>query len=65
VSANHVDFLPKLKLEVVVLDQDVPKVVNAITTAARTGDEGDGKIFIIPLDNAVRVRTGEDGDRAI
>ena len=65
VGEYHVDFLPKLKLEVVVLDQDVPKVVNAITTAARTGDEGDGKIFIIPLDNAVRVRTGEDGDRAI
>ena len=65
VGEYHVEFLPKLKLELVVLDQDVPRVVNAITIAARTGDEGDGKIFIIPLDNAVRVRTGEDGERAI
>ena len=65
VGEYHVDFLPKLKLEVVVLDDDVPKLVNAITTAARTGEAGDGKIFIIPLDNAVRVRTGEDGDRAV
>jgi nitrogen regulatory protein P-II 1 len=65
VGEYHVDFLPKLKLEVVVLDEDVSKVINAITTAARTGDEGDGKIFVIPLDNAIRVRTGEDGNRAI
>jgi nitrogen regulatory protein P-II 1 len=65
VGEYHIDFLPKIKLEVVVLDDDVPKLVNAITVAARTGEEGDGKIFIIPLDNAVRVRTGEDGDRAV
>ena len=65
VGEYHVDFLPKLKLEVIVLDQDTPKVINAITSAARTGDEGDGKIFVIPLENAIRVRTGEDGERAI
>jgi nitrogen regulatory protein P-II 1 len=65
VGDYHVEFLPKLKIEVVVLDKDVPKIVNAVTTAARTGEEGDGKIFIIPIEDAVRVRTGEDGDNAI
>lgn len=65
VGEYHVDFLPKLKIEVVVLDNDVSKVVNAITSAARTGAEGDGKIFIIPIEDAVRVRTGEVGDNAI
>lgn len=60
-----VDFLPKIKIEVVVIDEDLSRVVHAITTTARTGEMGDGKMFIIPVENAVRVRTGEDGDNAI
>jgi len=61
----RVDFLPKLKIEIVVLDEDVAKTVNAISRNARTGEMGDGKIFILPVENAVRVRTGEDGGNAI
>ena len=61
----RVDFLPKLKIEVVVLDEDVSKILHAIASSARTGEMGDGKIFVFPLDNAVRIRTGEDGDNAI
>jgi nitrogen regulatory protein P-II 1 len=65
VGEYRVDFLPKIKVEVVVLDDDVPRTLNAIATTARTGDMGDGKIFVIPVENAVRVRTGESGDNAI
>ena len=65
VGEYRVDFLPKLKLEVVVLDEDVSKILHAIATIARTGEMGDGKIFVIPIDNAVRIRTGEDGKNAI
>ena len=54
-----------LMIEIVVLDEDVPKMLHVITKAARTGDTGDGKIFVLPVDNAVRIRTGEDGDNAI
>ena len=54
-----------LMIEIVVLDEDVPKMLHVITNAARTGDMGDGKIFVLPLDNAVRIRTGEDSDNAI
>jgi nitrogen regulatory protein P-II 2 len=58
-----VSFLPKLKIEVAVASDNVPRVVEAITAAARTGQIGDGKIFITPLEQAVRIRTGEtDGD---
>ncbi len=64
-SEYQVDLLPKLKLELVVLDEDVQSTVNAIMTSARTGDIGDGKIFVLPVDDAVRVRTGEEGDRAV
>jgi nitrogen regulatory protein P-II 1 len=60
-----VDLLPKIKVEVVVLHEDVPKTLNAIIAAARTGETGDGKIFVLPVDDAVRVRTGEDGENAI
>jgi nitrogen regulatory protein P-II 1 len=60
-----VDMLPKLKIEVVVKDQDANKAVDLIVNAARTGNIGDGKIFIIPVDDAVRVRTGERGDVAV
>jgi len=65
VGEYRVDFLPKLKIEIVVLDEDVAKTVNAISRNARTGEIGDGKIFILPVENAVRVRTGEDGGNAI
>jgi nitrogen regulatory protein P-II 1 len=65
VGEYRVDFLPKLKIEVVVLDEDVAKVLNAITISARTGEMGDGKIFILPIDNVVRVRTGDEGESAI
>ena len=60
-----VNFLPKVKVEVVVLDEDVPKVINAIAINARTGEEGDGKIFIIPIEGAMRVRTGAINENAI
>ncbi len=60
-----VDFLPKLKIEIVVLDEDVSKTLNAITKSARTGEMGDGKIFVLPVENAVRIRTGDEGENAI
>ena len=52
----RVEFLPKVKIEVVVLDEDVGKALNAIVRKARTGERGDGKIFILPVDGAVRIR---------
>jgi nitrogen regulatory protein P-II 1 len=60
-----VDFLPKVKLEVVVEDGIVERVVEAISGAARTGRIGDGKIFVIPVEKAVRIRTGELDEAAI
>ena len=60
-----VDMLPKVKMEVVVSDQAVERVVDAIIGAARTGNIGDGKIFVMPVDEAIRVRTGERGDVAV
>jgi len=60
-----VDFLPKLKLEVVVPDEAVEKVTVALTQAARTGKIGDGKIFVLPVEEAVRIRTGERGGAAL
>ena len=62
---HQVEFLPKLKVEIVVPDEAVPQTLSAITTSARTGEIGDGKIFVLPVDNAVRVRTGEEGDNAV
>jgi nitrogen regulatory protein P-II 1 len=60
-----VDLIPKTKIEVVVADADVEKVVDVIATSAATGQIGDGKIFIIPLEDAIRVRTRERGDTAL
>jgi nitrogen regulatory protein P-II 1 len=60
-----VDFLPKVKIEVVVENGQVDDVVEAIQNAARTGRIGDGKIFISPVENVIRVRTGERGKEAI
>jgi nitrogen regulatory protein P-II 1 len=65
VGEYKVDLLPKTKIEVVVLDEDVARILNAITTAARTGEMGDGKLFVLAIENAVRVRTGEEGENAI
>ena len=60
-----VDFLPKVKIEVVIGDDLVPKVTEAIQAAAHTGRIGDGKIFVTPVTEAIRIRTGERGDEAI
>ena len=60
-----VDFLPKIKIEIILPDDQVERAIEAITSSARTGRIGDGKIFIIPLDGAVRIRTGEKGEDAI
>jgi nitrogen regulatory protein P-II 1 len=60
-----VDFLPKIKLEITVSEEMVEKVVEVIVTAANTGRIGDGKIFVLPLDEAVRIRTGERGPDAV
>ena len=60
-----VDFLPKLKVEVVVNDADVSRAMEIITTAARTGRVGDGKIFVSTLEDVIRIRTGETGSDAL
>ena len=64
-SAYVVDFVPKVKIEVVLKDSLVADVVEAITAAARTGKIGDGKIFVTPIDESVRIRTGERGEDAV
>jgi len=64
-SEYTVDFLPKLKLEIVIPDQGVEAAVNAIVGAAKTGKIGDGKVFVMPIDNAIRIRTEESGDHAV
>ncbi|MDR2637860.1 MAG: P-II family nitrogen regulator [Zoogloeaceae bacterium] len=60
-----VDFLPKLKLEIVVLDNIVDVVIDAIVKAASTGKIGDGKIFVYPVEQTIRIRTGETGEDAV
>lgn len=60
-----VDFLPKVKLEIIVKDELVSQVVETILKAAKTGRIGDGKIFVLPIDEVVRIRTGERGSDAI
>ncbi len=60
-----VDFLPKLKVEVIVPDDRIDKVVALIAAAAKTGSIGDGKIFVSTLDDALRIRTGEHGENAL
>jgi nitrogen regulatory protein P-II 1 len=60
-----VSLLPKVKIEVVVSDEQVDDVVNAILSTARTGEIGDGKIFVIPVEQAIRIRTGEAGEDAL
>ncbi len=60
-----VDFLPKVKVEVVVADEQVDKSIDSIIKAARTGKIGDGKIFVLPVEQVTRIRTGETGNDAI
>ena len=60
-----VDFLPKVKLEIVVNDEMVEDVIKAISESARTGKIGDGKIFVLPVEKAIRIRTGEEDEEAI
>mgnify|MGYP001132910122 FL=1 len=64
-SEYTVDFLPKVKLEVAVGEEVVDKVIDAIVTSAQTGKIGDGKVFVLPIEQAVRIRTGEKGDEAV
>jgi len=61
----QVDFLPKVKIEVVAPDDKVQSVVNTIANNARTGRIGDGKIFVYPVAEVIRIRTGETGDNAV
>lgn len=60
-----VDFLPKVKVEVIVADDMVEKVIDAVIKAAGTGKIGDGKIFVLPVEQVIRIRTGESGNDAI
>ncbi len=64
-SEYTVDFLPKVKIEVAVNDEAAAKAITAIAAAAKTGKIGDGKIFVVPLEQVVRIRTDERGDAAI
>jgi nitrogen regulatory protein PII len=64
-SSMTVNVRPKLKIEVVVEEKDKPVVVETILNHARTGDVGDGKIFVLPVEEAIRIRTGEDGEEVL
>lgn len=60
-----VEFVPKVKLEIAVQDQDVDAVIDALVAATRSGQVGDGKIFVTPVDRVVRIRTGDEGAEAL
>jgi nitrogen regulatory protein P-II 1 len=64
-SEYTIDFLPKIRIEIVVADGVVDKVVDTIAAAAKTGSIGDGKVFIVPVESAVRIRTGERDEAAL
>ncbi len=64
-SEYTIEFVPKLKIEIVVAEENVDKVVEAVQTAASTGKIGDGKIFVLPIDETIRIRTGERGPAAV
>ncbi|TAK92872.1 MAG: P-II family nitrogen regulator [Verrucomicrobia bacterium] len=64
-SEYTVDFLPKIKLEMILPDQQVQPAVDAIIKAAHTGKIGDGKIFVLPVESAIRIRTNEQGEAAV
>ena len=59
------DFLPKIKVEIVLADSAVEAAISAIVEAAKTGKIGDGKVFVLPVENAIRIRTNETGDQAV
>ncbi len=61
----RVELLPKMRLEIVVSDRDVPKILRAIQDTAKTGAVGDGKIFVSPVEEVIRIRTGEAGEAAL
>ncbi len=61
----EIEFLPKVKLEIVVPDSEVENVIDAIVSSARTGRLGDGKVFVNPVEEVIRIRTGERGEEAI
>lgn len=60
-----IELLPKIKIEIVVRDEEVDQIVKAIMESAKTGDIGDGKIFVSAMENAIRIRTGEEGEAAL
>ena len=64
-SEYHVDFLPKLKIELVVPEEELDRAIEAILKGAHTGEVGDGKVFVLPVEEAVRIRTGETGPQAL
>ena len=64
-SEYTVDFLPKVKIEIAIDDDAVAKVVDTIIESAKTGKIGDGKVFVLPIEDAVRIRTGEKGNEAL
>src|SRR6185312_15687692 len=64
-SEYTVDFLPKIKIEVVLADSQVSAAVDAMVKAAKTGKIGDGKVFVSPIENAIRIRTEETGEKAV
>lgn len=61
----RVEFLPNILIEVIVIDEDVDRAVETIARKAKTGEKGDGKIFVLPVENAIRVRNGDRGDNAV
>lgn len=64
-SSYCIDLIPKTRIETIVKDDDVDKIVDAIKKGAYTGNIGDGKIFVYPIDNVIRIRTGDEGDNAV
>ena len=64
-SDYRIDLLPKTRLEIIINDEDVEKITDAIVKTAQTGDIGDGKIFISPVEDVIRIRTGESGEKAV
>ncbi|MEO1958247.1 MAG: P-II family nitrogen regulator [Nautiliaceae bacterium] len=60
-----VDFIPKIKIELIVKEEDLEKVISTIQKSARTGKIGDGKIFVLPIEKVIRIRTGEEDEEAI
>jgi nitrogen regulatory protein P-II 1 len=64
-SEYKVEFVPKIKVEVIVDEEIVERAIDAVVAAARTGKFGDGKIFVLPVEEAIRIRTGEHGENAV